>query len=58
MMGSADQAFGNQVQSLNCPRNGERESRFKVPTTAEQRRKVEAACLASPETGLEAFLNQ
>jgi hypothetical protein len=58
MISSAYQVYGNQVQSLNCPRNGERESRFKVPTTAEHRRKVEAAYLASPETGLEAFLNQ
>ena len=54
-MGSAYQVYGNQVQTLNCPRNGERESRFKVLATAEHRRKAEAAYLASPETGLEAF---
>ena len=51
----AYQVYGNQVRSLNCPRNGERESRFRVLATAEHRRKAEAAYLASPETGLESL---
>ena len=51
----AYQVYGNQVRSLNCPRNGERESRFRDLATAEHRRKAEAAYLASPETGLESL---
>jgi len=54
MISARCQAFGKEVKSLYCPRNGKRESRLEQ-ATAPRAREGETTCLASPETGLEAF---
>src|SRR6267378_1591753 len=49
------QVLGNEVQSLDCPRNGKRDKPL-ITATARVAREGELASLASPETGPEAFL--
>src|SRR5919198_2146616 len=48
------QVLGNEVQSLDCPRNGKRDKPL-FTATAHERGKASGVALASPETGLEAF---
>ena len=47
------QVLGNEVQSLDCPRNGKRVKPL-FTATARKRGKASGVALASPETGLEA----
>jgi len=43
--------LGNEVQSLDCPRNGKRDKPL-FTATARERGKAGGVALASPETGL------